>query len=61
MLSKKHDITGTVKLVLLYKKTDGDDIDSDSEEELKAKGNKVQLPKMLIVEDDKETIDGIEV
>ena len=60
MLSKKRDITGTVKLVLLYKKTDGDDIDSDSEEELKAKGNKVQLPKMLIVEDDKETIDGIE-
>ena len=58
MLSKKRDIT--VKLVLLYKKTDGDDIDSDSEEELKAKGNKVQLPKMLIVEDDKETIDGIE-
>jgi len=58
MLSKKRDIT--VKLVLLYKKTDGDDIDSDSEEELKAKGNKVQLPKMLIVEEDKKTIDGIE-
>ena len=48
--AKKREIA--VKLVLYYKKTDSDDIDSDPEEDLLPRGRKVRSSVMLILEHD---------